>query len=100
MYSILPAKKLRQSINVLNLTGIAHVPTVRALRKFMPQVRHRNVRTILLKQALTSILPSPDALVEHEAHNLLFGEGSALGVEAVKAVPDRSESGGFPKERG
>ena len=29
-------KKFRQSIDVLDLTGIAHVPTVRTLRQFMP----------------------------------------------------------------
>src|SRR6516165_8216259 len=43
VYNILSAKKLRQSIDVLDLTGIAHVPTMRALRQFVTQVRHRNV---------------------------------------------------------
>ena len=32
VYSILSAKKIRQSIDVLDLTGIAHVPPMRALR--------------------------------------------------------------------
>jgi hypothetical protein len=32
VYSIVLAKKVRQSINVLDLTGIAHVPPMRALR--------------------------------------------------------------------
>jgi hypothetical protein len=48
VYSILSAKKIRQSIDVFDLTGIAHVPPMRALGQFATQVRHRNVWTILL----------------------------------------------------
>jgi hypothetical protein len=68
--------KIRQSINVLDLTGIAHIPPVRTWRKFVTQVRHRNVRTILLKQAVNPVLPSSAALVAHEAHHLLVGRVS------------------------
>jgi hypothetical protein len=46
---------------------------MRALRQFVTQVRHRNVRTILLKQAVNPVLPASAALVAHEAHHLLFG---------------------------
>jgi hypothetical protein len=77
VYSILPAKKLRQSIGVLDLTGIAHVPPMRALRQFVTQIRHRNVRTILLKQPVNPVLPSSAALVAHEAHHLLLSRSLA-----------------------
>jgi hypothetical protein len=33
----------------------------------MAQILHRNVRTILLKEAVNSVLPSSAALVAHEA---------------------------------
>jgi hypothetical protein len=71
VYSILSAKKIRQSIDVLDLTGIAHVPPMWALCQFVTQVRHRNVGTILLKQALDPVLPAAAALVAYEAHHLL-----------------------------
>src|SRR5215831_20037798 len=61
-----PSKEICQSINVLNLTGIAHVSPVRTLRQFMTQVRHGDVRAVLLKQAVNPVLPSPAALVAHE----------------------------------
>ena len=40
--------KMRKSIDILDLTGIAHVPPVRTLRQFVTRVRHGDVRTILL----------------------------------------------------
>jgi len=46
VYSILPAKKLRQSIDVLDLTGIAHVPAVWTLGEFVPLVGQSDVRAI------------------------------------------------------
>ena len=51
--------KIRQSINVPDLTGIAHVPPMRALGPLMPQVRHRNVGAIAFKE---SINPKPALL--------------------------------------
>jgi hypothetical protein len=51
-------QKVRQSIDVIDLTGIAHVPPMRALGQLMAQVRHRNVRTILLQQAVNPVLPA------------------------------------------
>jgi hypothetical protein len=73
VYSNLSAKKLRQSIDVLDLAGIAHVPPVRTLRQFVTQVRHGNVRAIAFKEAVNPVLSSSAALVAHEAHHLLFG---------------------------
>jgi hypothetical protein len=75
VYSILSAKKLPQSIDVFDLTGIAHVPTMPTLRQFVTQVRHCNVRTILLKQAVSPVLPPSAALVAHKAHHLLISRG-------------------------
>src|SRR6516225_7653647 len=43
VYSILSAEKLRQSIDVFDLTGIAHIPPMRTLRQFVTQVRHGDV---------------------------------------------------------
>jgi hypothetical protein len=48
--------EIGQSINGLDLTRIAHVPPMRALRQFVTQIRHRNVRTVLLKQAMNTVL--------------------------------------------
>jgi hypothetical protein len=39
----------------------------------MAQIRHGDVRAILLKQAVNPVLPSSTAFVAHEAHHLLFG---------------------------
>jgi hypothetical protein len=75
--------KIRQSMNVLDLTGITHIPTVRTLRQFVTHVRHRNVRTILLRQAVNPVLPSSAALVAHEAHHLLFGRSLTERVGTV-----------------
>jgi hypothetical protein len=61
VYSILSAKKLRQSIDVLDLARIAHVPTMRTLRQFVTQVRHGDVRTLALKQAANPVLASSAA---------------------------------------
>ena len=61
VYSILSAKKLRQSIDVFDLTGTAHVPPMRTLRQFVTQVRHGDVRTIALKQAVNSVSDSSAA---------------------------------------
>jgi hypothetical protein len=75
-----------QSINVLDLTRIAHVPPVRTLRQFVTQVRHCNVRTILLKQAVNPVLPSSAALVAHEAHHLLLGRSLTERIGTVCIV--------------
>ena len=56
VYSILSAKKIRQSIHVLDLKRIAHVPPMRALRELVAQVRQSNVRPVLLKQAINTVL--------------------------------------------
>jgi hypothetical protein len=61
---------MRQSIDVLDLTRIAHVPPVRTLRQFVTQARHRNVRAILLKQAVNLVLPASAALVAHKARTI------------------------------
>jgi hypothetical protein len=60
--------KIRQSIDVLDLTGIAHVSPVRTLRQLVTQVRHGDVRAVLLKQPVNPVLPSSAALVAHEAY--------------------------------
>ena len=54
------------------------------LRQFVMQVRHRNVRTILLKPAVNPVLPSSAALVAHEAHHLLFGRSLTERVRTVR----------------
>jgi hypothetical protein len=38
--------QIRKPIDVLNLTGIAHIPPVRALGKLMAQIRHGDVRPV------------------------------------------------------
>jgi hypothetical protein len=72
------------SINVLNLTGIAHVPPMRALRQFVTQVRHGDVRPISLNQAVNPVPPSPAALV-------------ALDVERLELADEVPEDGGSAK---
>ena len=51
--------KIDQSIDVLDLTGIAHVPPVRTLRQFVTQVRHGDVRTT----TTNSGLPDPEGSI-------------------------------------
>jgi hypothetical protein len=75
--------KIHQSIDVLDLTWIAHAPPVRTLRQFMTQVGHGYVRTILLKQAVNPILPSSAALVADQAHHPLFGRSLTERIGTV-----------------
>src|SRR5215469_16690308 len=44
---------------------------------------HRNLRTILLKQAVNPVLPLSTALVAHEAHHLLFGRSLTERIRTV-----------------
>jgi hypothetical protein len=47
------------------------------------QVRHRNVRTILLEQAVNPVLPSSAAFVAHETHHLLFRRSLTERIRTV-----------------
>jgi hypothetical protein len=55
--------KIRQPINVLDLTGIAHVPTVRTLRQFVTQVKRNHER---LKRDHDSIRDDHDSLQQDQ----------------------------------
>ena len=73
-----------RSINVPDLTGVAHVAAVRTLGEFVPQIGESDVSTILLKQPVNPVLPSPAALVAHEAHHLLFGRSFTERIGTVR----------------
>jgi hypothetical protein len=70
---------------------IAHIPAVQTLRQLMAQIRHRDVGTILLKQAVNAVLPSSAALVAHEAHHPLSMSTLRADV-AKKASIENSEN--------
>jgi len=73
-----------RSINVPDLTGVAHVAAVRTLGEFVPQIGESDVSTISLKQPVNPVLPSPAALVAHEAHHLLFGRSFTERIGTVR----------------
>jgi hypothetical protein len=79
-----PSLKCASQSTYFDLTGIAHVPPVRTLRRFVTQVRHGDDRTILLKQPVNPALPSSAALVAHEAHHLLFGRSLTERIGTVR----------------
>jgi hypothetical protein len=63
---------------------------MRALRQFMTQVRHRNVRTIALKEAVNPVLPSSAALAADQAHHPLFGRSLTERHNQLSGRSDRS----------
>jgi len=50
----------------------------------MTQIRHGNVRPILLKQSVNPVLASSAALVAYEAHHRLFGRSFTQRVRTVR----------------
>jgi hypothetical protein len=68
---------VRQPINIFDLTWITHVATVRTLSQLMTQIRHGDIRPILLKQSVNSILPGASALGAFDPDHVELGRSLA-----------------------
>jgi hypothetical protein len=97
--------QVRQPIDVLHLTRVAHIVPVRALRRFMTQIGHSDVRAILLKQLVNAILAAPAALGAF--HPMLSGAALSERVGtvghvtcrlSVRSARARSKIHGGPKQ--
>jgi hypothetical protein len=76
--------KIRQPIHVLNLARIAHVASVRALRKLMAQVRHCDVWAAAFKQWANPILAAPAALGAFHPDHVELGRSLSERVGTVR----------------
>jgi hypothetical protein len=75
--------KVRQSIDILNSAGVAHVPAMRTLRELMTKIWHRNVWAEPLEQPIGPILPGAATLRAGQPNHVQLGRGLAERIRSV-----------------
>jgi hypothetical protein len=70
-------------MNVFHLTGITHIPKVRTLGQFVPEIRQGDVWAVLLDQPVDPILPSAATLGAAKAKHVQLLGSFAQRIRSV-----------------